>query len=201
MTREDEYTITLSSGKIVMLISVALCAMLACFVTGLVVGKSPQQQVSTATPTPTPTPTPTSTPTPELTSTEQPAPKISLPEVPKTAKPPAVTTTAPPEKTVAEKPAPKPAPKPVQKAPAVSTAKESYAICVISVRSKEGAQDYADQLSKKGYKASVVQTQSKSGTVWYRTVIGEFASRKIAEEQLAALKSKGEFKDAFVITK
>jgi septal ring-binding cell division protein DamX len=191
MTREDEYTITLSSGKIVMLISVALCAMLVCFVTGLVVAKSPQPEVSAPKPAP----------TPELTSTEQPAPKISLPEVPKSSKPPAAATTAPPKKTVAKKPAPEPAPKPVQKAPAVSASKELFAICVISVRSKDGAQDYANQLAKKGYKASVIRTQSGSGTVWYRTVIGEFPSRKSAEQQLASLKSKGEFKDGFVIPK
>jgi septal ring-binding cell division protein DamX len=76
-----------------------------------------------------------------------------------------------------------------------------YAICVISVKSKDGAQDYANELSKKGYKASVMRTQSKSGTIWYRTVIGEFASREIADRQLAALKKKGEFSDAFVISK
>jgi len=191
MTREDEYTVTLSSGKIVALISVALCAMLACFITGLVVGKSAQPEVSA----------PKTAPTPELTSTEPPAPKITLPEVPKSADPPSPVAPTAPKKTVAKKPAPAPAPapEPVQKAPSVS--KETYALCVISVRSKDGAQDYANQLTKKGYKASVIRTQSKSGTIWYRTVIGEFPTREIAEEQLTALKSKGEFKDAFVITK
>lgn len=187
MTREDEYTVTFSSGKIVVLISVALCAMLACFIVGLVVGKSAQPQLSA------PTPAPAPAPEPEPALTKQPAPKISLPEVPKSSEPARATTA--PKKAVAKKPAPKP----VQKAPSVS--KELYTLCVISVRSKDGAQDYANQLAKKGYKTSVIRTQSKSGTIWYRTVIGEFPSREIAEEQLTALKSKGEFKDAFVISK
>ncbi len=199
MTREDEYTVTFSSGKIVMLISGALCAMLACFIIGLLVGRSAQPQVAAPTPAPAPEPAPA--------LTKQPAPTISLPEVPKTAEPPkpaepaSPAATAPPEKTVAKKPAPAPAPapEPVKKAPAAP--KELFAICVSSVENKDGAQQYANTLSGKGYKASVMRTQSKSGAILYRTVIGEFPTREIAEQQLTALKSKGEFKDAFVITK
>ena len=193
MTREDEYTLSLSSGKIVMLISGALSAMLACFVAGLVIGKSLHREVPGA----------TSAPASELSSVEQPAPKISLPEIPKSASPPAPATAKPPvqeTKKVAEKPAAQTPPKPVQ-LPTVSAPKELYAICVISVRTKNSAQDYANQLAKRGYKASVMRTQTKSGTVWYRTIIGEFPNRKAAEQQLVALKSKGEFKDAFVISK
>jgi cell division septation protein DedD len=69
---------------------------------------------------------------------------------------------------------------------------------VLSARQKDGAERYAAELRKQGYKAIVRRTQLQSGKVWYRTVIGEFADRKIAEQQLVELKKKGKFADAFV---
>jgi cell division septation protein DedD len=70
---------------------------------------------------------------------------------------------------------------------------------VLSVRQKEGAERFAEQLRNQGYKASVRRKQNRTGTVLYRAVIGEFADRKAAEQQMKELKSKGKFSDAFVI--
>jgi cell division septation protein DedD len=76
-----------------------------------------------------------------------------------------------------------------------------YTICVFSTRSEDAARDYADRLTKAGYKASVIQAKLQSGAVGYRTVIGAFTDRKIGERQLAELKKKAQFRDAFLILK
>jgi cell division septation protein DedD len=68
------------------------------------------------------------------------------------------------------------------------------------VRQKQGAERYVEQLRNKGYKASVKRTQRGSGKVLYRAVIGEFADRKAAEQQMKELKSKGKFADAFIFS-
>jgi cell division septation protein DedD len=200
MTREDEYTLTLTSGKIVMLISSLLCAMLACFVTGLVIGRSPQlgatyPQLDVA--------GPISTPGPELSRAEQPVPKVSLPEVSASATPREPAATAPPKeetRAVAEKTEPAPAPRPAP-APSVSTSGPTYTICVLSARNKNGAESYARELRESGYKASVMQTKTSSGSVWYRTVIGQYSAREAAERQLVELRKKSTFADAFIILK
>ncbi len=200
MTREDEYTVTLSSGKIVMLISAVLCGMLACFVTGLVIGRTPELGASL---TPLEVAGPGSAPEPELSRAEQPLPKVSLPEIPASAKAPEPAATAPPKeetKTVAEKTEPAPAPKPAV-APSASASGPTYTICVLSARNKEGADTYARQLREAGYKASVMRTQTNAGAVWYRTVIAEFSTRDAAERQLADLKKNAKFADAFIILK
>jgi len=193
MTREDEYTLTLSSGKIVMLISGLLCAMLACFVTGLVIGRSPQlgssgPQLDVA--------APSSSPQPELSRADQPAPKVSLPEIPAVATAPAKQETKVVAKKTETTTTPRSAP-----APSVSTSGARYTICVLSARNKDGAETFARQLRESGYKASVMRTETNSGTVWYRTVIGEFSSRDAAKRQLAALRKKSNFADAFIIMK
>ncbi len=188
MTREDQYNFTLSSGKIVALISGALCAMLACFVAGLVIGRSSEPGVSL--------PTSAAVPPPSRAERDRPA-EVSLPEVPKPARR-RPTTPSPPRKTeVARQVTPQPSSRPAP-APAVSAPKPLYTICVLSARQKDGAERYATELRKQGYKAIVRRTQLQSGKVWYRTVIGEFADRKIAEQQLVELKKKGKFADAFV---
>ena len=71
---------------------------------------------------------------------------------------------------------------------------------MLSVRQKEGAERFAEQLRNQGYKASVKRTQQRSGKVLYRAVIGEFADRKAAEQQMKELKSKGKFSDAFIFS-
>jgi cell division protein FtsN len=45
----------------------------------------------------------------------------------------------------------------------------------------------------------VRRTQSKTGKVLYRAVIGEFADREPAQQQLKELKKQGKFSDAFVV--
>jgi cell division septation protein DedD len=200
MTREDEYTLTLSSGKIVTLISVMLCTMLACFVTGLAIGRSPQIGASAPV---------VSTPEPELSRAEQATPKVTLPEIPKPAPPPEATTPPPAKeepKPIAEKTVSKPAPQPTQvpAAPASTSASAStqaFSICVLSAKNKAGADSYAARLRRDGYKASVQRTESQAGAVWYRTVIGEFPSKDAAERQLAELRKKTKFSDAFIIAK
>jgi len=194
MTREDEYTLTLSSGKIVMLISALLCAMLACFVTGLVIGRSPQLGVSSVQ---LEVPGPSETTGPELSRAEQPAPKVSLPEIPASAESPEPAATAPPKeepKTVARKTEP-------AAAAAAATSGPTYTICVLSARNKNGAETYARELRESGYQASVLRTETSSGTVWYRAVIGQYSARDAAERQLAGLRKKSKFSDAFIILK
>jgi cell division septation protein DedD len=191
MTREDQYNFTLTSGKIVGLISGLLCAMLACFVAGLFIGRSSEQEVS-APPT-------AAAPPPAPAGIAKPA-EVSLPEAAKPAqrRAAAPSPTRGTEVARTTTPAPSSTPPPAP-APAVSSPELPYTICVLSVRQKEGAERFAEQLRNQGYKASVKQTQEESGTVWYRAVIGEFADREAAEQQMKELKSKGKFSDAFVI--
>ena len=191
MTREDEYTVTLSSGKVVTLITALLCAMLACFVTGLVVGRSPQIEVSSAQLEAT---SPSIAPPPEPTPAEQPALAVRLPEIAASAKPAEAPLPAPPKeepKPVARKTEPTPA-------PSVAASAPTYSICVLSARNKDSAESYAAQLRKSGFKASVIATEPKSGAVWYRTLIGQFPSRDTAERELMGLRKKSEFSDAFI---
>jgi len=193
MTREDQYNFTLTSGKIVGVISGLLCAMLACFVAGLFLGRGSEQEVSA--------PTTAAVPPPAPAGTAKPA-KVSLPEAAKPARRRAATPSPTTRKEVAKSTAPAPssppAPAPAP-APSVSSAELPWTICVLSVRQKEGADRFVEQLRNQGYKASVKRTQQKSGRVLYRAVIGEFADQKAAGEQMKELKSKGKFDDAFVV--
>lgn len=196
MTREDEYTFTLSSGKIVALISGALCAMLVCFITGLVIGRGADRSLQS--------PASAAALPPTAAEKVEQLPKVSLPELPKPGGRPDVAAISPPPKkaevaTQQTPPPPaasvEPTPKPSASAPSAGI----YTICVLSARYKEGAENFASELRKQGYKASVRRTELKSGSVWYRTVIGEFADRQSAQRQLEELKKKGKFRDAFVV--
>ena len=186
MTREDQYNFTLSSGKIVAVISGALCAMLACFVAGLVIGRSSEPEAYT--------PTSAAVPAPVGAGKAESA-KVNVPEIPKRAERRAGTRSPARRPAVARQVAPQPS------STAAPAASPVYTICVLSARQRDGAERYATELRGQGYKASVKRTQLRSGKVWYRTVIGAFADRKIAEQQLAELKKKGKFADAFVTLK
>jgi len=191
MTREDQYNFTLTSGKIVGLISGFLCAMLVCFVVGLFIGRSSEQEVSA--------PTTVAAPAPAPAGTAKPA-KVSLPEVPTRAQKRAAAPTPTKKKKVAREatPAPPSTPPPAP-APSVSSPDLPWTICVLSVRQKEGAERFVEQLRNQGYKASVKRTQNRAGKVLYRAVIGEFPDREAAQQQLKELKKQGKFDDAFVV--
>lgn len=207
MNREDEYTVRLSSRDIVILICCALGALCAVFIAGVMVGKSSETAAPSVW-------TSAAIPEPSLAPPE--AAKIALPEIPKLTKTTVTDQPSVPKKeekkaatiakTVAKAVSPPPSkPAPTVTLPAAPATKPPsspiYTICVLSARHRENAEKYVSMLLKQGYKASVIRTQSTSGVVWYRAIIGEFIDRAAAERQLAEFKKKGPFKDAFIRAK
>ncbi len=85
-----------------------------------------------------------------------------------------------------------------QKTAAVSSSKP-LTIQVHSFQDQVKAQKALDDLRKLGFSAEIIKRDLKEKGVWYRVCIGEFETKKQAEEELAKLKEK--YKNSFVIAR
>lgn len=74
----------------------------------------------------------------------------------------------------------------------------SYSVQVAALKDRPAAQDFADELIKKGYKAYLVSYDGPENQPWYRVRIGRFKDQRQAQHMAAQL-SKFEGLSGFVV--